>query len=64
MTTHVFVAGSPWLDSDAVFGVKRSLIREFRAVDDPAEAARHGIANPYRHAEFDVVLQPEAPQDA
>jgi hydroxyquinol 1,2-dioxygenase len=63
VTTHVFVAGSPWLDSDAVFGVKRSLIREFRVVDDPAEAARHGIANPYRHAEFDVVLQPAAPQN-
>jgi hydroxyquinol 1,2-dioxygenase len=64
VTTHVFVAGSPWLDSDAVFGVKRSLIRGFRAVDDPAEAARHGIANPYRHAEFDIVLQPEARRDA
>ncbi len=58
VTTHVFVAGSPWLDSDAVFGVKRSLIREFRAVDDPAEATRNGIPNPYRHAEFDIVLQP------
>jgi catechol 1,2-dioxygenase len=64
VTTHVFVAGSPWLDSDAVFGVKRSLIREFRAVDDPAEAARNGITNPYRHAEFDIVLQPAAQQDA
>jgi protocatechuate 3,4-dioxygenase beta subunit len=64
VTTHVFVAGSPWLDSDAVFGVKRSLIREFRAVDDPAEAARNGIPNPYRHTEFDIVLQPAAPQDA
>jgi protocatechuate 3,4-dioxygenase beta subunit len=58
VTTHVFVAGSPWLDSDAVFGVKRSLIREFRMVDDPAGAARNGIANPYRHAEFDVTLSP------
>ncbi|HYX95972.1 MAG TPA: intradiol ring-cleavage dioxygenase, partial [Geodermatophilus sp.] len=28
VTTHVFVADSPYLDSDAVFGVKESLIRE------------------------------------
>jgi catechol 1,2-dioxygenase len=28
VTTHVFIAGSPYLDSDAVFGVKESLIRE------------------------------------
>ena len=43
VTTHVFVAGSPYLDSDAVFGVKESLVREF--VDgtltfDVAPAAR------------------------
>ncbi len=64
VTTHVFVAGSPWLDSDAVFGVKQSLIREFRVVDDPAEAARNGVANPYRHAGFDIALQPGARHDA
>jgi hydroxyquinol 1,2-dioxygenase len=28
VTTHVFVADSPYLDSDAVFGVKESLIRD------------------------------------
>jgi catechol 1,2-dioxygenase len=28
VTTHAFVAGSPYLDSDAVFGVKASLVRE------------------------------------
>ena len=27
-TTDAFVAGSPYLDSDAVFGVKESLVRE------------------------------------
>jgi hydroxyquinol 1,2-dioxygenase len=29
LTTHVFVAGGPYLDSDAVFGVKDSLIAPF-----------------------------------
>jgi hydroxyquinol 1,2-dioxygenase len=29
LITHLFAAGDPYLDSDAVFGVKDSLIREF-----------------------------------
>ena len=29
LVTHIFVAGGPYLDSDAVFGVKGSLIQEF-----------------------------------
>jgi len=29
LVTHVFVAGDPYLDSDAVFGVKQDLIAEF-----------------------------------
>jgi hydroxyquinol 1,2-dioxygenase len=58
VTTHVFVAGSPYLDSDAVFAVKRSLVREFATVDDPDQAATYGVTAPFRHATFDVVLQP------
>jgi hydroxyquinol 1,2-dioxygenase len=58
VTTHVFVAASPYLDSDAVFAVKQSLIREFTVVDDPALAAAYGLEPPFRHADFDVVLQP------
>ena len=58
VTTHVFVAGSPYLDSDAVFAVKQSLVRDFSAVDEPGEAAAHGVEAPFRRASFDVVLQP------
>jgi catechol 1,2-dioxygenase len=58
VTTHVFVAGSPYLDSDAVFAVKQSLVRDFAEVDDPGEAARYGVDPPFRHADFEVVLQP------
>ena len=58
VTTHVFVAGSPYLDSDAVFAVKQSLIRDFAEVDDPGQAAAYGVGTPFRHAHFDVVLQP------
>jgi hydroxyquinol 1,2-dioxygenase len=58
VTTHVFVAGSPYLDSDAVFAVKQRLIRDFATVDDPDQAAAYGVEAPFRHAHFDVVLQP------
>jgi catechol 1,2-dioxygenase/hydroxyquinol 1,2-dioxygenase len=61
VTTHVFVAGSAYLDSDAVFAVKRSLVRAFEPRDDAAEAARLGVANPFRHASVDVVLERAAP---
>lgn len=30
VTTHIFVPGNPYLDSDAVFGVRETLIRPFR----------------------------------
>ena len=34
VTTHTFVEGDPYLQSDAVFGVKSSLITRFKAVTD------------------------------
>lgn len=58
LTTHVFVADSPCLDSDPVFGVKRALVREFSQVDDPDRAAHLGLPNPFRRVTFDVVLAP------
>jgi catechol 1,2-dioxygenase len=57
VTTHIFVAGSPYLESDAVFAVKKSLVEEFTTVDDPDRAAEFGVANPFRLANFDIVLQ-------
>jgi protocatechuate 3,4-dioxygenase beta subunit len=56
VTTHVFVADSPYLDSDAVFGVKESLIRDLHEVDDPARAAEAGLPNPFRTLVFDLSL--------
>ncbi len=58
VTTHIFVAGSRYLESDAVFAVRRSLIQDFQQVDDPERAAELGIGNPFRLAEFDLVVQP------
>jgi hydroxyquinol 1,2-dioxygenase len=60
VTTHIFVAGSPYIESDAVFAVKKSLITEFTPVDDPGQAARYGLDGPFCLANFDIVLQPES----
>jgi protocatechuate 3,4-dioxygenase beta subunit len=57
VTTHLFDADSPYLDSDAVFGVKESLVREFATVDDPERAADAGLGNPFRTVHFDVRLR-------
>lgn len=60
VTTHAFVAGSPYIGSDAVFAVKRSLITDFTESYDEQEAARFGVSAPFTHARFDVMLTPEA----
>jgi protocatechuate 3,4-dioxygenase beta subunit len=58
VTTHLFVEGSPYIDSDAVFGVKESLVRQFALVEDPARAAEVGLPSPFRTVHFDVALRP------
>src|SRR5208282_3682707 len=60
LTTHIFVAGSPYIESDAVFAVKKSLIKEFTPVDDPEQAARYGLTGSFCLANFDIILQPTA----
>ncbi len=57
VTTHIFVGGSPYLDSDAVFGVKDSLVVDFAVIDDPAQAAREEMPSPYRHADVELRLR-------
>jgi hypothetical protein len=41
VTTHIFDADNPYLDTDAVFGVKDSLIKEFRPAGpaDPSDVS-------------------------
>lgn len=48
LVTHTFVAGDPYLASDAVFGVKPSLIMAFQRVETPTEIWR---------APFDFILE-------
>jgi catechol 1,2-dioxygenase len=61
LTTHLFVDDSPYIGSDAVFGVKDSLVRAFPVVDDADRAAEVGLSNPFRTVHFDVALLPESP---
>lgn len=61
VTTHIFDRESPYLDADAVFAVKPSLLRDFvlRAADDPERPA--GIAGPWFSVQNDIVLAPLRP---
>jgi catechol 1,2-dioxygenase len=61
VTTHVFDSESPYLDSDAVFGVKQSLVRKLVAHDPTVEAAPVGIQGSWYTVDIDIVLQPDAP---
>jgi hydroxyquinol 1,2-dioxygenase len=58
LTTHIFVAGDPYLPCDAVFGVKPSLITDF--AERPPGPAPEGRAmdRPWSSVTFDIVLAP------
>jgi maleylacetate reductase len=62
LVTHIFVAGDPYLDRDAVFGVKESLIVEF--TEHPPGPAPEGrvLDGPWSRVTFDMVLAPAADQ--
>jgi hydroxyquinol 1,2-dioxygenase len=65
LVTHVFVAGSPYLDSDAVFGVKNSLIAGLS--HEPPGVAPDGrrMEVPYRRLSYDFALnRAQMPQRA
>jgi protocatechuate 3,4-dioxygenase beta subunit len=56
LITHIFDPNDPYISSDAVFGVKQSLLAEFKKVDDPARAQELGFSNPFWSVEYDFVL--------
>jgi protocatechuate 3,4-dioxygenase beta subunit len=61
LTTHIFVESDPYLEDDAVFAVRESLIRTFTQIEDPDEIQRRGFDGPFWKVDSDFVLQPEAP---
>lgn len=57
VTTHLFVKGDPYLDSDAVFGTKDSLVVDFIRHDSDEEAAQYHVSAPFYTVEYDFVLK-------
>jgi hydroxyquinol 1,2-dioxygenase len=58
VTTELFVSGDPYLDSDAVFGVRESLIVPFVRNDSREIAQQLNISTPFSTVDFDFVLEP------
>lgn len=58
VTTHLFVKGDKYLDSDAVFGTKDSLVVDFVRHDSAQEAARYHVSTPFYTVEYNFVLKP------
>lgn len=56
ITTHIFTPDDPYLESDAVFGVKQSLIVDFVKTDDPDMARELGFEGPFWQTTCDFVL--------
>ena len=57
VTTHLFVKGDQYLDSDAVFGTKDSLVVDFIRRDSEEEAARYHVSVPFYRVEYDFILK-------
>ncbi|HLZ57677.1 MAG TPA: intradiol ring-cleavage dioxygenase [Ktedonosporobacter sp.] len=58
LTTHLFAKGDPYLDSDAVFGTKDSLVVDFVPCDSAEEAVRYHVSMPFYTVDYDFVLKP------
>ena len=56
LTTHIFDPDDPYITSDAVFGVKESLLAQFKRIDDPARAKDLEFGGPFWEVEHDFVL--------
>ncbi|MEM8700313.1 MAG: intradiol ring-cleavage dioxygenase [Pseudomonadota bacterium] len=60
LTTHIFDPDDPYIHSDSVFGVKESLIANFRKIEDPEKTREAGFNGPFCwDVEFDFVLAPK-----
>lgn len=59
LITHLFVAGDPYLDIDAAFGVRNGLVLDFPVQDDPAEIVANDMPGAYYDVSYDLVLVPD-----
>jgi hydroxyquinol 1,2-dioxygenase len=58
LVTHVFRAGDPYLDSDAVFGVRSTLIADWQRHEPGPAPDGTPLAQPFFTLAFDFVLAP------
>jgi len=58
VTTELFVRGNTYLDSDAVFGVRESLIVPFIRNDSKETAQQLNVSIPFYTVDYDFVLEP------
>ena len=62
LVTHLFIGGSAYLDSDAVFAVKDSLVCELTENADPGAASALGLPSPFRETAVDLVVATQGEQ--
>ena len=60
LTTHLFVAGSPYLEEDAVFGKRDSLVVDFEQHPPGKAVDGREMQAPYYSASYDFRLAPAA----
>jgi catechol 1,2-dioxygenase len=58
LITHIFDPDDQYIHSDAVFGVKESLLAKFDLIEDPARIKAAGFDRPYYEVVHDFVLAP------
>ena len=59
LITEVFDSSDPWVDKDAVFGVRASLVCDFKSESDPHTAARLGLPVQYFAIDLPIRLARE-----
>ncbi|MFT3666426.1 intradiol ring-cleavage dioxygenase [Piscinibacter sp.] len=62
LITHVFRSGGEYLESDAVFGVRSTLIADWPRHEAGVAADGTPMATPYHSLTYDFVLNPVAPR--
>jgi len=58
LITHIFRAGDPYLESDAVFGVRSSLVTDWARHEPGVAPDGSQLASPFYTVEYDIVLNP------
>lgn len=58
LVTHIFDPDDKYIRSDAVFGVKESLLAKFELIEDPERIKEEGAEGPFYEVIHDFVLAP------